>query len=449
MISIKRRVEAWIALVHVLLALGGASAIAYVIASHVIQQARSEGVSSSRSALDRAAVKLAGLVESGGTSPVPPAGLSGSPIPVGGSLLPANVSPRVDGFGTQIGYCVGAPVVATDAVFALLSAGGNKSFETTCAQALANSRVGDDLAFRVNVAQLFGGFSGVSFFGSTVAKEAHLGSILTPRAGEVRAVAETGVIYVNASGKVGDWTALNGGAAVVGLVVGADGVRRWADGSYAKSCSEYRYPSGLKVYRNAVGDGAYRIQPGDAEEGTLDVACDMTRDGGGWTVFQRRKDGSVNFYRPWADYVAGFGSLNGEFWLGLDKLYRIAGTARTLRVDLGRYNSQIGYAKYSSFSIGPAETNYVLHVAGYSDGNVGDSLASYHNGFPFGTYDAPHQSMNCPQIYRGAWWYAQCHEVNLNGQWLNGPHTSFADGIEWKAWTGYYESLTFTEMKVR
>jgi len=51
-------------------------------------------------------------------------------------------------------------------------------------------------------------------------------------------------------------------------------------------------------------------------------------------VFQRREDGSVDFYRYWTDYQQGFGNLSGEFWLGLDKIHRLTSTTTQLRVDL-------------------------------------------------------------------------------------------------------------------
>ena len=46
----------------------------------------------------------------------------------------------------------------------------------------------------------------------------------------------------------------------------------------------------------------------------------MTTDGGGWTVFHKRFDGFVGFYRDWDEYKNGFGDVTGDFWLGNEKM---------------------------------------------------------------------------------------------------------------------------------
>ena len=194
--------------------------------------------------------------------------------------------------------------------------------------------------------------------------------------------------------------------------------------------------------------GVYTIQPDN--QPAFRAYCDMETDGGGWTVFQRRMDGSVDFYRNWTDYQQGFGNLSGEFWLGLDKLHRLTSTSTQLRVDMQDFDGNSTYAQYTSFSIGDSASKYNLSVSGYS-GTAGDSL-DYHNGQKFTTRDQDNDdaiSGNCAQSFKGAWWYRRCHQSNLNGLYHGGPHSSYADGVNWWTWKGHYYSLKFTEMKVR
>ncbi len=72
---------------------------------------------------------------------------------------------------------------------------------------------------------------------------------------------------------------------------------------------------------------------------------------GGWTVFQHRYDGSVDFYRAWKDYKQGFGNLRREFWLGLEKLHRITYSQKSkLRINLEDFAGNKKFAEYNFFS---------------------------------------------------------------------------------------------------
>ena len=103
----------------------------------------------------------------------------------------------------------------------------------------------------------------------------------------------------------------------------------------------------------------YKIDPDGL--GEFEVFCDQKTAGGGWTVFQKRRDGSVDFFRAWDDYKRGFGNLNGEFWLGLDKIYRltVSGSCK-LRVDLEDLHGNTAFAEYSSFAVTRERAKYLL-----------------------------------------------------------------------------------------
>ncbi|XP_040264661.1 ficolin-2-like [Bufo bufo] len=200
--------------------------------------------------------------------------------------------------------------------------------------------------------------------------------------------------------------------------------------------------------------GWHKIYP-DGEK-PFTVLCDMDTDGGGWIVFQRRYDGTVNFFREWKDYKQGFGNQLSEFWLGNDNIHRLTSTGtHQLRVDLTDFENDSTFGTYASFALSGEDDNYNLNIGAFTGGSSGDAL-SPHNNRPFTTKDRDNDEVsdNCAVVYRelykGAWWYRNCHNSNLNGQYLRGKHASFADGVNWASGEeGYYYSYKITEMKFR
>uniref|UniRef100_A0AAQ5YAY7 Zmp:0000000846 n=1 Tax=Amphiprion ocellaris TaxID=80972 RepID=A0AAQ5YAY7_AMPOC len=192
--------------------------------------------------------------------------------------------------------------------------------------------------------------------------------------------------------------------------------------------------------------GLYTIYIGGEETQAVQVYCDMTTDGGGWLVFVRRQNGKLEFFRNWKNYTAGFGNMNDEFWLGLSNLHKITSSGHyELRVDL-RDNGESAYAQYDKFTIAEPRTRYKLYIGAYS-GTAGDSM-TYHQGRPFSTYDNDNDIAvtNCALSYKGAFWYKNCHRVNLMGKYGD---TSHSKGINWFHWKGHEHSIQFAEMKIR
>ncbi|CAH3154350.1 unnamed protein product [Porites evermanni] len=81
---------------------------------------------------------------------------------------------------------------------------------------------------------------------------------------------------------------------------------------------------------------------------------------------RKRLDGSVDFDRVWKDYKQGFGNLNGEFWLGLDKVHRLTKEQSKLRVELEDFNGQTAYAEYDLFGVADEGNKYRLTLGTYA-----------------------------------------------------------------------------------
>ncbi|XP_028442331.1 mucin-2-like [Perca flavescens] len=202
----------------------------------------------------------------------------------------------------------------------------------------------------------------------------------------------------------------------------------------ASDCSNH-------LLRGETKSGVYLVTP-DLRSKSFPVFCDMELDGGGWTLLQRRQDGSVSFNRTWAEYRSGFGELDGgEFWLGNNMIHLLTRDRdMVLRVELEDFNGVMEYAEYEQFRVASERMRYRLTVGGYS-GTAGDALRfsrSYdHNNRAFTTPDRDHDrypSGNCGAYYSSGWWFDACIAANLNGRYYVGSYKGVRDGIFWGTW---------------
>ncbi|XP_056157541.1 fibrinogen-like protein 1 [Lampris incognitus] len=208
------------------------------------------------------------------------------------------------------------------------------------------------------------------------------------------------------------------------------------------------------LYYNGVHrSGVYTLVPSLGAT-PLEVYCDMETEGGGWTVFQRRRDGSVSFNRGWREYRDGFGEPQGEHWLGNRHLHLLSTQGHySLRIDLEDWTHKHRYALYQSFSTEDEQNQFRLHVSGFS-GTVEDSFGWYHDKQAF---SSPDTGNICAEISHAGWWYNQCFYANLNGVYYKGgrylpkvENLLGPDGIVWFSWkdSDYY-SLKAVSMMIR
>ncbi|XP_041642182.1 fibrinogen gamma chain [Cheilinus undulatus] len=229
--------------------------------------------------------------------------------------------------------------------------------------------------------------------------------------------------------------------------------------------------------KGATTSGLYYVKPTQNSEQFL-VYCEIDSFGRGFTVIQRRRDGSVDFNRDWIQYKNGFGYLSPddttEFWLGNEKMHQL--TAATtmptvLRIELVDWEGNKRYADYTMFSVGPEADNYRLRYGFYLGGDAGDAFDGFdfgddpsdksytsHVNMEFSTHDRDNDKYdgNCAQQDGSGWWMNRCHAAHLNGKYYQGGRYTekdageygFDNGIIWVTWHNRWYSLKETTMKL-
>ena len=189
----------------------------------------------------------------------------------------------------------------------------------------------------------------------------------------------------------------------------------------------------------------------------INVFCDQTSQGGGWTVILRRQDGSANFQRSWKEYKDGFGKLWTEFWFGNENMHDLtkpsfAPKKSELLIDMiQKGQSKQVYARYDIFEIGDEASKYVLKISGPSGtAPRSDSFSSYHNNMKFSTYDSDNDITSTRHCSRGfgrvGWWFKSCYATLLTGNYKFTKGHSNGE-ISWYD-LGEIEP-EFVEMKIR
>ncbi|XP_060661882.1 angiopoietin-related protein 3-like [Drosophila nasuta] len=184
--------------------------------------------------------------------------------------------------------------------------------------------------------------------------------------------------------------------------------------------------------------GTLKIQLPNKE--SSNVLCDDD----GWMIIQRRINGEQDFNKNWQEYVNGFGDINGEFWIGLEKLHLLTSSERYQLNILMTIDGYTSFVEYEDFRVGNSESLYELESLGkFIKGSkypfTINSLTAKANK-KFSTYDKKNNSNtyeNCAKNGMGGWWYSNyCSNSNLNA-----PYN--------REMVWYFNTVTSATMKIR
>ena len=152
---------------------------------------------------------------------------------------------------------------------------------------------------------------------------------------------------------------------------------------------------------------------------TFNLVIISVQEEDGWIIIQRRVDASVSFEKSWDEYAAGFGDVDGNFWLGLEAIHEITeAQPMSLQIDVVPFNIPAVSIPYPYFHVGGAASEYLLNITSNTPGS--DTLCNSFtraSGNKFSTIDRDNDDYirDCASFFRAGWWFSSCFNLNLNG----------------------------------
>ncbi|XP_046585477.1 uncharacterized protein LOC124292442 [Haliotis rubra] len=156
------------------------------------------------------------------------------------------------------------------------------------------------------------------------------------------------------------------------------------------------------------------------------VFCEMVHKGK-LTILRITPDAPyVDFNRTFTEYKDGFGDLEGNLWLGLEKFYYLTNHRNMVLkvvVKTNGYEKQTSFRQrfYNDFKLSSESDGYRFNFSSHEtkpgEAALGDCLTEV-KGLPFSTIDNDRDTKvgNCAKTHLSGWWYKNCGPCNPTGK---------------------------------
>ena len=123
-------------------------------------------------------------------------------------------------------------------------------------------------------------------------------------------------------------------------------IKYWSYFSTEHFCWDFIFD----IDRKLIPANRYTVLTTTQEEASIYVPC--TPEENKWKIIQQRVDDSVSFKQNDTEYQEGFGSPDGNYFMGLNEIVKLTKDQAKLQIYLESFDGDVAVLFYKSFMIG-------------------------------------------------------------------------------------------------